>query len=123
MQRCSLLSSRLTALMSYVILNEWLYRFIARLENKIHRSGVLTALFDSYIAGTTEISAVSVHVMCTPYNHNPSLHRVNVCLFVTCHLHLWQNDRDLLRASAVTRGGGVGGVGVGGGGGGGRVPK
>ena len=39
-----------------------------------------------------------------------------MCLFVTCHLHLWQNDRDLLRATAVTRGGGVG-VGVGGGGG------
>ena len=23
---------------------------------------------------------------------------------VTCHLHFWQNDRDLLRAAAVTRG-------------------
>ena len=30
--------------------------------------------------------------------------RVNVCLAVTCHLHVWQNDRDLLRATAVTRG-------------------
>ena len=27
-----------------------------------------------------------------------------VCLTVTCHLHFWQNDRDLLRATAVTRG-------------------
>ena len=26
------------------------------------------------------------------------------CLAVTCHLHFWQNDRDLLRATAVTRG-------------------
>ena len=25
-------------------------------------------------------------------------------LVVACHLHLWQNDRDLLRATAVTRG-------------------
>ena len=25
------------------------------------------------------------------------------CLTVTCHLHFWQNDRDLLRATAVTR--------------------
>ena len=25
-------------------------------------------------------------------------------LAVTCHLHFWQNDRDLLRATAVTRG-------------------
>ena len=30
--------------------------------------------------------------------------RVHVCLAVTCHLHFWQNDRDLLRATAVTRG-------------------
>ena len=26
-----------------------------------------------------------------------------VCLAVTCHLHFWQNDRDLLRATEVTR--------------------
>ena len=30
--------------------------------------------------------------------------RVYVCLAVTCHLHCWQNGRDLLRATAVTRG-------------------
>ena len=30
--------------------------------------------------------------------------RVYVCLAVTCHLHFWQNVRDLLRATAVTRG-------------------
>ena len=27
-----------------------------------------------------------------------------VCLGITCHLHLWQNDRGLLRATAVTQG-------------------
>ena len=32
--------------------------------------------------------------------------RMHVCLAVTRHLHFWQNDRDFLRASAVTRGGG-----------------
>ena len=26
------------------------------------------------------------------------------CLAVTCHLHLWQNDRDFLRVTVVTRG-------------------
>ena len=26
------------------------------------------------------------------------------CLAVTCHLHFWQNDRDLLRATAATVG-------------------
>ena len=30
--------------------------------------------------------------------------RVHVCLAVTCLLHFWQNGRDLLRATAVTRG-------------------
>ena len=26
------------------------------------------------------------------------------CVVVTCHLHFWQNDRDLLHATALTRG-------------------
>ena len=29
---------------------------------------------------------------------------VYACLAVICHLHFWQNDRDLSRATAVTRG-------------------
>ena len=32
------------------------------------------------------------------------IQRVHARLGVTCHLHLWQNDWDLLRATAVTRG-------------------
>ena len=35
------------------------------------------------------------------------IRHVHACLAVTCHLHLWQNDRDLLRATAVTRGSGT----------------
>ena len=31
-------------------------------------------------------------------------HIVYAYLAVTCHLHFWQNDRDLLRATAVTQG-------------------
>ena len=30
--------------------------------------------------------------------------KVYACLGVTCHLHFWQNDRGILRATAVTRG-------------------
>ena len=30
--------------------------------------------------------------------------RVHMCLAVTYHLHFWQNDWDLLRATAVTQG-------------------
>ena len=32
------------------------------------------------------------------------MQRVHVCSAVTYHLHFWQNNRDLLRATAVTRG-------------------
>ena len=37
-----------------------------------------------------------------PHTH---IHKVYMCLAVTCHLHIWQDDRDLLRATAVTQGG------------------
>ena len=30
--------------------------------------------------------------------------KMYACLAVTCHLHFWQNDRDFLRATVVTRG-------------------
>ena len=32
------------------------------------------------------------------------IRKVYACLAVTCHLHFWQNDRDLLRATVVTQG-------------------
>ena len=53
---------------------------------------------------------VYLQVLCTPYNHalchfmQSHIRKVYACLAVTCHLHLWQNDRDLLRATEVTRG-------------------
>ena len=53
----------------------------------------------------------SRHKFCfTPCNHAPChfmqshIRKVYACLAVTCHLHFWRNDRDLLRATAVTRG-------------------
>ena len=57
-----------------------------------------------------ETAAVSAQVLCTPYNHEPChfmqshIRKVYARLAVTCHLHFWQNDRDRLRATAVTRG-------------------
>ena len=50
-------------------------------------------------------------VLCTPYNHVPChfmqshISKVHECLAVPCHLHFWQNDQDLLHATAVHRGG------------------
>ena len=52
----------------------------------------------------------SRHVPCTPYNYAPChfiqnhIRKVHACLAVTCRLHFRLNDRDLLRATAVTRG-------------------
>ena len=84
----------------------WVASFIARFLN-IHRSGVLTAL--AWLV-PHETAAVSAQVLCTPYNHAPChfmqshIGKVYACLAVTCHLHFWQNDRDLVHATAVTRG-------------------
>ena len=88
-----------------MVLHEWL-AFIARFLN-IHRSGVLTAL--AWLV-PHETAAISAQVLCTPYNHAPChfmqshIRKVYACLAVTCHLHFWQNDQDLLRATAVKRG-------------------
>ena len=49
-------------------------------------------------------------VLCTPYNQAPShfmqshIRKVYACLAATYHLHFWQDDRDLLRVTAVARG-------------------
>ena len=98
--------------MSHVILNEWLCPFIACIIN-IHGSGVLVALCGCCMAGATwnvcRFGASSVYTIqpCTRLQcHFIQSHigRVYACLAVTCHLHFWQNDRDLLPATAVTRG-------------------
>ena len=101
----AILGSRADSLRSHVILYEWLAFYSAFLN--VHRSGVLTAL--AWLV-PHETAAVSAQVLCTPYNRTPChfmqshIRKVYACLGVTCHLHFWQNDRDLLRATAVTRG-------------------
>ena len=94
--------------MSHVILNEWLYPFIARIIN-IHGSGVLVALCGWCHVKCCRFDGSSVYTIqpCTRLQcHFIQSHigRVYACLAVTCHLHFWQNDRDLLGATAVTRG-------------------
>ena len=58
---------------------------------------------------TAAVPARSVYTIqpCTMSRHFMQSHirRVHACLAVTCHLHFGQNDRDLLRTTAVTRGG------------------
>ena len=45
------------------------------------------------------VHQTSVHQFTAPLSLKP-----HTCLAVTCHIHFRQNDRDLLRATAVTRG-------------------
>ena len=97
----AVLRSRPDSLRSHVILHEWLAFYSAFFW-------ISTEVV--YIQRWYETAAVSAQVLCTPYNHAPChfmeshIRKVYVCLAVTCHLHFWQNDRDLLRATAVTRG-------------------
>jgi len=70
---------------------------------------------DAFKLCLKKTAAVSAHVLCTPYNDAPFYNvttfkntyesMMHVSLAVTCHLHFSQNDRDLLRATAVKQGG------------------
>ena len=95
-----------------MILNEWLYPFIVRIIN-IHGSGVLTAFFwvlhgwcymkcCHFGAGSVYTIQPCTMLQCRFIQSH--IGRVCVCLGVTYHLHFWQNDRDLLRATAVAGG-------------------
>ena len=96
--------SRLTALACG---STWVTSFVAHFFWNIHWSGIPTAL--AWLV-PHETAAISGQVLYTPYNHAPChfmqnhIRKVYACSAVTCHLHFWQNDRDLLRATAVTRG-------------------
>ena len=112
----AILRSRADSLRSHVILHEWLAFCSSFFEYPpkwcIYRAGMTGATRNRCC-----LDASSVYTM----HHVTSCKTTNVrfscqaCLAVTCHLHFWQNDRDLLRATVVTR--------EGGGGGGERIPK
>ena len=73
---------------------------------------VVTELFSCYMAGAMwnccRLSAHSVYTIqpvhrVTLFEGIIYICRVHLYSAVTCHLHFWQNDRDLLYAAAVTR--------------------
>ena len=103
----ALFSALLSRLTAPVCGSMWVTSFWKRVFLSIHRSGVLTVL--TWLV-PNETAAVSAQVLCTPYNHAPChfmqshIHKVYECLAVTCPLHIWQNDRGLLHATAVTWG-------------------
>ena len=101
----AILRSRADSLRSHVILHEWLDYFIARFLISIE------VVYLQRWHGWCHMNLLpSRRVLRTPYNHAPChfmqshIPKVYACLAVTCHLQFWQDDRDLLRATAVTRG-------------------
>ena len=98
----SLLHRRADSKRSHVILHEWLAFYSAFLN--IHRSGVLTALAWLVPHETAAVSARSLYTI-QPYTMSlyakSYIRKVRAYLAVTCRLHFWQNDRGLLRATAV----------------------
>ena len=91
-----ILHSQTYSLHSHVIVLEWITFYSTFLT--MHHSGVLT------VAGATwNCRHLSVF-----WVHHTTMHHVTSCkatyVAVTCHPHFWQNDRGLLRATAVTWG-------------------
>ena len=103
----ALFSALLSRLTAFACGSAWVTSFMRVFWISTDWSGVLTEL--AWLV-PHETAAVSAQVLCTPYNHAPChfmqshIRKVYACLAVTCHLHFWQNDRDLLRATVVTRG-------------------
>ena len=104
--KCYSLLSWADSLCSHVVLHEWL------------------AFYSMFFWISTEVVYLQCrhgwcHMKLQPSQrkfcvHHTTIHHVTSCkatyvrcmrvLAVTCHLHFWQNDQDLLRATAATRG-------------------
>ena len=76
--------------------NHALYHFMQPCTMSLHANRPdITALVDW---------AWSISLLTYLHFMQSNICKVHACLAVTCHLHFWQNDHDLLRAPAVTLG-------------------
>ena len=65
---------------------------------------MLTALAWLVPHETAAISAHPVYTIQAPYQFMQShIHKMYVYLTVACHLHFWQNDRGILRATVLAQ--------------------
>ena len=101
----AVLRFRADSLRSHVILHEWIAFYSAFFEY------ITEVVYLQRWHGYCHMKLLpSRRVLWTPYNHaschfmQNHIRKVYACLAVTCHLHFGQNDLDLLRATAVTRG-------------------
>ena len=83
-----------------------LYLFIVHiLFFNVHWSGLLTIAI-CLLHGWCHVKLLPSQTCTSLQYHHIQSHvgNVHVCLAVTCHLHFWQNDRDLLCTTVVTQG-------------------
>ena len=102
--------SRLTTLLLHVVLNEWLASsffgafWISIKVVYIQCCLVVTWLVPRETAAVSARSGYTVQpctIIMSCYFLQSHICRVHACLAGTCHLHFWQNDWDLLCATAV----------------------
>ena len=91
------------SLHSHVILHEWLTYYSA-FKKQITEVVYLSAGMAGATWNCWHLGASLVYTIQPCHFMQSQLHKVCVCLAVTCHLHFWQNDQDLLRATAVIHG-------------------
>ena len=102
----SAILSRLTALACG---STWVTSYIAHFVVVVeyppkwctYSAGTAGATWNCSRLGASPVYTIQPYTM--SLHAKPHTH-MYACLAVTCHLHFWQNDRDLLRAAAVTRG-------------------
>ena len=102
-QLCSPLSSRINTLTcdsTWVTSHSFLYR--------VFEYPPKWCTYSAGMAGATwnccRLGASSVYTKQPCHFMQSHIRKVYACLAVTCHMHFWQNDRHLSRATAVTRG-------------------
>ena len=64
-----------------------------------YSAGMAGATWNCSRLGASSVYTIQPRSMSLHANH---IRKVYACLAVTCHLHFWQNDRDRLRATAVS---------------------
>ena len=102
----ALFSAPLSRLTELACGSTWVTSFIVRffeypLNWCTYSAGMAGAIWNCSRLGASSVYTI-LHAPC--HFMQSHIRKVYACLAVTCHLHFWQNDRDLLRATAVTWG-------------------
>ena len=107
---CSLLLSNSTALLSHVILNEWLWSFLVQFWASVKvctYSAVWLLHAWRHVKLLPSWYTCAYRKPCTSLQCHfvqSYIHRVQVCLAVIWYLCFWKNDWDLSCATMVTQG-------------------